>query len=290
MAERDMTKEEKLAVDYLPVSLADTVYTLCDELPDGMAEIRLRCGGELSITSGGENITCGITCTRDEVDYTVGKLCKNSLYSQADSIIGGVITTEYGIRAGVCGRAVLLDGKIVCVRDISSVCIRIPHRVPRAAEPLRDAVRDGKSILVHSPPGLGKTTVLRELALMISAEYKKRCAVIDTRYELSAMIGGGLCDVFLGYPRYDGIMSAVRTMSPEYVVCDEIYERGDVESLRYARASGVAVCASAHAESTDGLLKNESISALIRNEVFDIVCEIERRGKLFVRKVAEIIG
>ena len=285
-----MTREEKKAIEYLPVSLADAVYKVYDTLPDGMAEIRLRFGGELSITSGSRNVTCGLICSREEIDHVVGKLCKNSLYSQAESITRGVITTEYGIRAGVCGRAVLSDGRIACVRDISSVCIRIPHRVPGAAEPLRAAVRGGKSILVHSPPGLGKTTVLRELVAMISSECGKRCAVIDTRYELSAMVEGGLCDVFLGYPRYDGIMSAVRTMSPEYVVCDEIYDKSDVEALRYARASGVAVLESAHASGLGSLLKNESILSILGAGVFDTVCGIERRGELCIKRVEDIIG
>lgn len=285
-----MTDEERTAVGYLPVSLADAIYRTNDAFCDGMAEIRLRCGGELSVTSESRNVLCGATCTRAEVDLTVARLCKNSLYSQADSITHGVITTEHGIRAGVCGRAVLSDSRIVCVRDISSVCIRIPHRVPGAAEPLRNAARDGKSVLIYSPPGLGKTTVLRELIPMISRDFMKRCAVIDTRYELSAMQAGGLCDVFLGYPRYEGIMSAVRTMSPEYVICDEIADGGDVAALKYARSSGVAVMASAHAESVGSLLRSESIASLVSEGVFDLVCGIVRQGELSIRYVEDIRG
>jgi stage III sporulation protein AA len=180
---------------------------------------------------------------------------------------------------------VLSDGRIVCVRDISSVCIRIPHRVPGAAEPLYEAVREGRSVLVYSSPGAGKTTVLRELVSYISEDVLKRCAVIDTRYELSAMTAGGLCDVFLGYPRYEGIISAVRTMSPEYVICDEISDGSDVAALRYARASGVAVLASAHADSEKSLFRNESIAALLSDGVFDLVCGIVRRGELIIRSL-----
>jgi len=280
-----MTDEEKTAMLYLPVNLADVIYRMLNCFNDGISEIRLRCGGELSVTSGVKNVMCGVICSRDDVEYTVANLCKRSLYSQAQSILSGVITTEYGIRAGVCGRAVLSDGRIVCVRDISSICIRIPHRVVGAAEPLERFVGERKSILVYSVPGLGKTTVLRELVPVISYKLQRRCAVIDTRYELSAMVSGGLCDIFLGYPRYEGIMNAVRTMSPEYVICDEISDEFDVKALRYARSSGVAICASTHADSVADLLKNETISPLIRDGVFDFICEIAGRGKLIIRGV-----
>ncbi len=276
-----MTAEESLAVGYLPVRLAHAIERTAVSLPGGMDEIRLRRGGLLSVTSGGENISCGVICNSDELEFTVGKLCRNSLYSQAESICEGCITTEHGIRAGVCGRAVVVGGVMSCVRDISSISIRIPHRVPGAAEPLRSLIRARKSVLLYSAPGVGKTTVLRELIPMISSELKLRCAVIDTRYELAAgSMAGKLCDVFSGYPRSPGITIAVRTMSPEYIICDEVADTGDATALQYARASGVSVCASAHASDMDSLRGNAVISSMLAGGVFDCICGITRCGNV----------
>ncbi len=276
-----MTAEETLAVGYLPERLARAVLGTVVALSGGMDEIRLRRGGLFSLTSGGENVSCGVICTADELEFTVGKLCRNSLYSQAESICEGCITTEHGIRAGVCGRAVVVGGGISCVRDISSISIRIPHRVPGAAEPLRSLIMARKSVLLYSAPGVGKTTVLRELIPMISSELKMRCAVIDTRYELaSGGVAGKLCDIFAGYPRSQGITIAVRTMSPEYIICDEVADTGDATALLYARASGVSVCASAHASDMNSLRGNAVIASMLAGGVFDCVCGITRRGKV----------
>ncbi len=284
-----MTAEEETAVKYLPERLCHAVRRMAGAVSGGISEIRLRRGGPLSLTSDGENIPCGVLCTDVELEFTVGRLCRNSLYSQADSICEGCITTEHGIRAGVCGRAVLSDGRISCVRDISSICIRIPHRVIGAAEPLRAAVESGQSVLIYSPPGLGKTTVLRELLHMISTEYKRRCAVIDTRFELAPVVdGGGYGDVFSGYPRFEGIMSAVRTMSPEYIICDEVSDMNDARALIYARSSGVAVCASAHAASASGLRRSEVISGMLGGGVFDYLCGIRRVGSSRELTVEEV--
>lgn len=273
-----MTEPEKIAISYLPDRLGKAVLYRTRDMKSGICEIRLRCGGKMSVTSMNKNYVFSEICSREDIDYTVDKLCNKSLYSQAESIREGYITTDSGIRAGVCGCAVLTGGRISCVRDIASICIRIPHRVPGAADPLAPLVKEKKSILVFSPPGGGKTTVLRELIPLISSgRDAMRSAVIDTRYELASGIDDfGLCDVFYGYPRYEGIMSAVRTMSPEYIMCDEIYSESDSEALVYAKASGVAVVASAHSSSRETLLESLIISDLIKKGVFDFLYEVGR--------------
>ncbi len=272
---------ENRAISYLPKRIAKAVEEKSSLWNREISEIRLRENRLLSLTVRGRNIPCDVVCTREEIGQTVMNLCSGSLYSHTDEIRSGVITTECGIRAGVAGRAVMVDGRVAYIRDICSINIRIPRRVPRAADELYELCRDGRSVLVYAPPGVGKTTVLRELIpLLAGGENPCRVAVIDTRYELCAGVEStDLCDVFFGYPRSDGIESAVRTMSPEFIICDEISDRLDVEAVRYAASSGVCVCATTHASSIEDIRNSPTLGALLRDGVFHYLYGLSRGGR-----------
>ncbi len=269
-----MTEIETKALSYLPPRLADAVVQTVSLHNTAVDEIRLRENRLLSLTTAQANISCSLTCTREEIARTVAKLCGNSLYSHSESIRDGYILTDCGIRVGVCGHAVISDGKITLVRDITSLNIRIPHRVPGAADRLYSFMRQekGKNVLIYSAPGMGKTTVLRELIpLLSSAEDPHRIAVIDTRYELCVdQAVPDMTDVFLGYPRYEGILSAVRTMSPEYILCDEISTEQDVRALSYAHSAGISVCATIHAKAFPELTQIALIAPLLNAQLFDL--------------------
>ena len=269
-------------------------------LPDfsGKRVLDLGCGygwhcayaaehGAVSVVADGKNVLCGIQATREEMDYTLDKLCKGSLYAYADEIRCGVITTDSGLRAGVCGTAVTEKGNLVSVRDISSVSLRIPHRIEGAADFMLPLIERYDCILVYSRPAGGKTTVLRELIPTVSERH--RTSVIDTRYELSCFLDKcQICDVFLGYPRYDGIMSSVRTMSPEYIICDEISTEEEAEAVVYAHAAGVKVIASAHAGSLDELKKNKAADILLKKSVFDCLCGLNAFGEAPTITIPEV--
>ncbi len=265
-----MTEAEEKAMSYIPKSAASAVLRAVkptNTAAKPINELRLRMNGCMSVTSLGENLPADYTCTKDDLAYTVDKLCKSSLYSRAEDIKNGVIPADMGIRAGVCGRAVVEDGRVSCVRDITSVAIRIPHKVPGAADLVLPLCEKYSGVLIYSRPAGGKTTVLRELIPLLAKKY--RLAVIDTRFELC---GDGNCfgmaDIFSGYPRYAGMTSAVRTMSPEFILCDEISTPDDFEAVRYAHSSGVRIAATAHADDLESLLRNETLRGLIKSGIF----------------------
>ena len=265
-----MDKQEIIALGYLSENMRKAVTNISATYNKPINEIRLREGKKMYLTISRENVASDYVCTAEDILFTTQALCQGSLYSYSDSIKEGVITTKFGIRAGVCGRAVLCGGVIDCVRDISSVNIRIPHRVYGAADALYELVNECGSVLVYSKPGLGKTTLLRELIpLMSGTNAHNRVAVIDTRYELSALIDEAeSADILLGYPRREGIMTAVRTMSPEYIICDEISTADDRDAIMYALSAGVNVVVSAHADSYRDLSLNKSIKELVESNAF----------------------
>ena len=275
-----MDELENRAAAYLPGRLREAVARAAEEGNAPIREIRLRRGSLLTLTVGEKNVPCGVSCSAEELSETVANLCQQSLYSHAGEIREGVITTDSGIRAGVCGQAVVKDGRLDCVRSISSVCLRIPHRVPGAADALYETVKNGVSALVYSKPGMGKTTVLRELIpCLASGKEAARVAVIDTRFELAAgMDNPGTADIFLGYPRKEGMESAVRTMSPQFILCDEIASEGDAEAVLNAHAAGVAVVATAHGGSQTELRRNPNLGRLLDEGIFGVLCRITEAG------------
>ena len=274
------------ALSYLPPRLARAVLTTAEGRI--VSEIRLRAGGFCTLTADNMNIPTGLICLPREIEETVANLCGGSLYAEAGNIREGVITTDCGIRAGVCGRAVAEGGRITAVRDITSVNLRIPRRFPGCADPLVPHARLGRSILLYSPPGRGKTTVLRELCVRLaSRERGMRTAVIDTRCELSAAAEEAVtADFFRGYPRSAGMEAAVRCMSPELLICDELAGEEDCAAVRAVRASGVAAAVSVHASSEADLARNPAVKRLLDDGFFDVLCGILPDRRLEVRVLA----
>lgn len=280
-----MDEWEKIALSYLSTKARSAVAVAASLWNKPISEIRLRKDKPLCLTLESTNVKIDYVCTANEISETSSRLCQGSLYSYAENIKEGVIATEYGIRAGVCGRAVMRDGTLSCVRDITSINIRIPHRIIGASNALYELVVDCGSVLVCSAPGRGKTTLLRELIPVLSSGANaKRVSVIDSRLELFAgMRDCDMADFFIGYPRQDGIISAVRTMSPEYVICDEIASERDADAVRIARSAGVNVVVSAHAGSFTDLRKNRYIKELLDSHMFGALYGITDKGHEVLR-------
>lgn len=269
------------ALSMLPVHIADAACAAAGLYDGRCDEIRLNRGGQVCLTVHGDTVMTGVLCTDGDIKETVKSLCGNSLYAHSDTIREGFIFTASGLRVGVCGRAFCRGEAVELVSDISSLVIRIPSRHPGAADALYPYVTEGekpRGMLIWSPPGVGKTTALRELAVLLTGGVRPyRMSVIDTRYELMDGIAGGTADVFRGYPRAAGMECAVRTMSPQIVMCDEIAGQADAQAVRACAASGVAVIASAHAESLRMLQSKPEIRELIGEGVFPTLVGLYRQ-------------
>lgn len=268
-----ITGQERAALSYLPDRLSDEVRKYAALYGGMINEIRLRSGGPLSVTVMGENVVCKTFVSDKECSDTFMRLCRNSLYSCTDTLREGFITTPEGIRAGVCGRAVLENGEVMSVAGAAAICIRIPRRIAGAGDVAYELLRETnfkKGIIVWSVPGVGKTTVLRELSVRLgSGGTPLRVAVIDTRHEIGVGIEKtGLVDILDGYPRAKGIEIAKRTMSPQIIVCDEIATPDDTAAILEAAEAGIPVAASAHAGSGAELFRQAHLRPLMASEAF----------------------
>ncbi|MBR3991786.1 MAG: hypothetical protein IKI91_06580 [Clostridia bacterium] len=268
----------------LPVRLAKAAVKTVALRSGRINEIRIRTGRPLFVTMGNESVSCGVICRPDETAYVLDKLCGGSMYSHGDTIREGFVSAPGGIRAGICGRAVTRDGRIDAVTDVTSIMIRIPQRAPGAADSLFDLLGSRgfcDNALVYSLPGVGKTTLLRELiCLLASGGSARRVAVVDTRFELGAGIEDEPlnADFLLGYPRGKGIEIATRTMAPQFIVCDEIASSDDARAVEEAASSGVRIIASIHAGTIDEARASPFASRLTDNGFFTVFAGLSRDG------------
>ena len=268
----------------LPYRLADEIRRNVGGANCTVEEIRMRCGRASSLTVGGRNIVLRTVLSREEMERFFALICEGSLYAHSETINNGYLTLEGGIRVGICGRASTAGGRILGVYDVSSFNIRIPHPTRRVGEPVCRRLRETSGrggVLVYSPPGEGKTTLIRSVAESMAGGLSPwRVAVIDTRGELSfSLAGEGLClDVLSGYPRGIGIEIATRTMNSQLIVCDEIGDLCEAEAIMAAQNCGVPFLATAHAGGIDELLRRTGIARLHAARVFGCYVGIRRRG------------
>jgi len=275
----------------LPKPMANALRTVCRNLP-AVEEIRLRRDGHLSLTVMGRSLRTDVFCSADTLERVFLALCGGSLYAHADTLSEGYI--RFGAcRIGVCGRTVSENGSIRTVTDVSSLNIRIPHYVYGESNELIDYIKHRQyhaSLLLFSPPAMGKTTLLRDLALRLGKE--KRVSLIDSRGELydRETMSDTFIDCLSGCPKDKGFAIALRTLSPEFILCDEIGSPEDAASLTEAKRCGVCVIATCHADSMSSLLQRPLFSSLKEAEVFDAFVKLERRNGCFSYTLSEADG
>ena len=187
---------------------------------------------------------------------------------------------------GLCGTLAKNHGAVVGFRAISSVCIRIAREFPGISEPVFSKICAGrccKSTLIVAPPGIGKTTFLRDLIRLCSTS-GFRVGVADERSELAALRGGTpqfalgpRTDVIEGTDKADAAMRLIRTMSPQIIAMDEITEERDLLTIRMAAHCGVAILATAHGLNTEDLKKKKLFRDLFEQRMFEQVLLLSRK-------------
>lgn len=188
-----------------------------------------------------------LVCSREDIADCVYRAGKYSVYSIEEHIKKGFITAEYGERIGLAGEYVFEHGQPLTIRNFTSLCIRIPHEVIGCGEEIyrrcmSDKVRD---VLIMSSPGLGKTTILRDIARILAEKTKKNILICDERGEISNGNLGDSCDVIRFSDKNTAFESGIRALRPEIMITDEL-SVADCAALEKAKAAGVRMIASAH--------------------------------------------
>lgn len=241
-------------LEFLPPRICGCLkYVNCNRL----YELRLRANKPLSANLGGtfrflgEHGECAmenaLRPTAEEIGTALLAACGYSLYAAENQIRQGFVTAENGERVGIAGSYVYENGQVHAIRDVTSLCVRVPHEIRGCAEEIYErCFSDGVcSLLLLAPPGEGKTTILRDLCRLVSERTAQNILVSDERGELSAGSLGETSDVVLFADKPTAFTAGLRAMRPSVIVTDELLPE-DYAAVRRAVEGGIAVIASAH--------------------------------------------
>ncbi|MEI6101378.1 MAG: stage III sporulation protein AA [Eubacteriales bacterium] len=255
--------------DYLPPGILDEIKKLPPSLLGRLEEIRLRAGKPVLLTADADKVFLGkprIIATRADISEVLSALTGHSIYSRAESILSGYFSVKGGIRVGISGNFLYEGGQLANINQYTSLNIRIPRAIRGLVRPIARYVSRNctvLSLLIISPPGHGKTTLLRDIVRSVASgeDFKaQNCCIIDERSEIAGMYNedqmfdvGEMCDVLNGAKKPDGIRMAIRSMAPDVIATDEIGDAADMRALMEARNAGVTIIATAHAENLEHL-------------------------------------
>ena len=224
---------------------------------------------------------------REDIEKTVELITEASVYSLKDEMVNGFITVYGGHRIGISGSAVIRDGELVFLKDISSLNIRIANEIKGVSNKIISDITDGSTIkntLFISPPGAGKTTILRDVSRNLS-NMGFGVGIVDERCEIAGMHNGrsrfdlGVnTDVLSGIKKSDGMDMMLRTMSPQAIVTDEIGNNEDFLSISQMLRAGVSVITSIHGRSIEEI-RGRKIN-LDSFDVFIILSKVNGAGTI----------
>lgn len=267
-------------ISVLPPEVQRGVLLLTPERRAMAMELRFRMGRPAMVVfSWGEEVLPGnIPVTSEILNELLNRATGFSPYALKLEETGLYLPLEGGGRMGLCGETVIREGKLCGIRQLSSISIRLARQIVGAARESAEVLTRGgqaSSALIVSPPGVGKTTFLRDLVRCISQK-GFRVAVVDERRELSAMTNGAAqldlgptTDILVGCPKVQAVPLLIRAMNPQVLAVDEISGQRELEEIQYAAFSGVAVLATAHGKNIASLMQRPLYKKLLCSGAFE---------------------
>lgn len=262
---------------------------------DNLQEIRLRAEKPLTVLYRNQTFFVGQTggivremgkvyyVTAQEIQETMTCLSHYSVYAYEEEIRQGFLTVQGGHRIGIAGK-VLLDQKgIRTIRPITFLNVRLAHQVIGCADHVMPWLYENNRpchTLILSPPGCGKTTMLRDVIRQISngcgSVSGRRVCVVDERSEIAACYRGipqndiGIrTDVLDGCPKTVGMEMLLRSMNPEVLAVDEIGKAEDRRAVDEVINCGCCLIATAHGHSVEKEQMRPVLRQMVEEKVFE---------------------
>lgn len=297
-------KSQEEVLKLLPLNLVEELREIfINNL--AVQEIRIKANKPVIVNLSYKEIILGFVPSIDDLKQILVRISNYSLYAYEEEIRQGYITIKGGHRIGIAGECVLNKGEIKTIRNISSLNIRICHEVKGCSNEIMKYITKNDSILntlIVSPPKCGKTTILRDMARNISNGMPlynlkgKKVSIIDERSEIASCFNGipqldiGIrTDILDNCFKKDGMIMAIRSLSPEIIICDEIGTYGEIEALNMAFNSGVNIIVTIHGYSIDDVYKRAVFKELLENSILDrIIVLSSRKGPGTIENIYSI--
>ena len=263
----------------LPSSMCRELEMLPDADIKDLEEIRLRCGQRVLLRCAGREKSLTQLTSKEDLQKILNNLIKYSYYAYEEDLAKGFVTIEGGHRVGICGKTVVKQGQPSLIKEVSSMNIRFTKEIKGCSNillPIMIKNNAPQNILIVSPPGCGKTTLLRDMARSISMRHIQ-VAICDERSEIAGMYNsspsfdlGPRTDVLDGCDKIHGIPILIRSMAPQVIITDEIGKQGDIAAVEQCVNAGVALITSIHGNCRNDI-ENSNISSLIKNNFFQSI-------------------
>lgn len=272
----------------LPVRLRKAAMALPEESKALAEEFRLRAGQPMAVLLPAGELSLEVRVKPEELETLCDLATEFSRYAAAETLREGYLSVRGGFRVGLCGTAVMKDGVNTNLKNLSSAAVRIAREKIGIADGVAEQLfRDGDfaSTLILSPPGGGKTTLLRDLVRRLSegvGEYgPRRVSLIDERGEVAVMVRGEpqmnvgpRTDVLDACPKALAIPIVLRAMNPQIIAVDEITVREDLRAVSMAAGCGVRLLATIHAAGVEELRQKPLYAQLLEDRVFRLAVRV----------------
>lgn len=281
--------QEVLAL--LPSTISERILSLPQEVLDTTEEIRVRTNRVLEVTARGKPCFLPYTVTPEDSEQLINKLSHHSFYTLEEELKRGYITIDGGHRVGLAGKVILEAGAVKGIRHLSSFNIRIARQKIGIAQPLLPFVYSGtwKHTMIIGSPQTGKTTLLRDLARIISTGDRDRnippykVGIVDERSEIAGCVNGvpqllfgPRVDVLDACPKAEGMMMLIRSMSPDVLIIDEIGRVEDGLAIQEAVNAGITLMMTTHGASLEEVRKRPVIREIIELQSIERFIELNR--------------
>ncbi|MGL4873725.1 MAG: stage III sporulation protein AA [Clostridium sp.] len=272
-----------------------------------LQEIRLKINKPLIIYKGDGEVVLDCYVKGEDIRYILKRISSYSLYAFEEEIKRGFITIKGGHRVGLAGECVMEGEKVKTIKNISSINVRVTREILGCGKKVLPHIVFRNEILntiIVSPPKCGKTTILRDLSRVISngdIDFNlkgKKVVVIDERSEIGASFEGvpqmnvGIrTDILDNCYKKEGIIMAVRSLSPDVIICDEIGREDEIKEIKNAFNSGIRLVFSVHGSDLEDIYRRGDMKTLLNEKIIERVITLKsEKNKFFINKVYKRVG
>lgn len=257
----------------LPQWLAEPLARFPEKTACRIQELRLRTNRPIFFTRDGTQHPAAalpgcplevatLRLTQEQMDEIFYTLCGGSVHTHQSEILQGYITTFSGCRVGVAGSYVTLESGEIALQQIGSVNIRVARAVSISLPLELTRILQTRFIgmLIAGEPGSGKTTLLRQIARFLAAT-SKSVSVVDERSELfpTEWRSEDPLDLLSGLEKPKALQIALRTLSPQVVLLDELGGMEEIYALEQGFFGGVDLVATIHSSCYEEAMRRPQI-------------------------------